>query len=345
MRWSLSFSVLAAMLLATPVLSAPTLVERAAAAATSPASGAVIVDATGAKSSYKTVQAGVNALSTSATGTQTLFIYPGVYKEQVYIASRKANLIIQGYTTDTSSYKNNKVNITYSLALADTTTDDLTATVRNWASNTKFYNVNILNTYGHSSNNGQALALSAYATNQGYYGVGLYGYQDTLLANTGTQLYANSIIEGAVDFIFGQHAQAWLTNIDIYTIGPGAITASGRNSTSDASWYVINKSNVKALTSAVATGSTYLGRPWGNYARVTFQNTYMTAVVNSAGWEQWNVGDPHTDHVTLEEYGNTGPGASGTRASFSTKLSAAVPIASILGSSYASAFYVDSSYL
>lgn len=345
MRWSLFFSVLAAILSATPAFSAPTPVERATAAATSPASGAVIVDATGAKSSYKTVQKGVDALSTTATGTQTLFIYPGVYNEQVYIAARKANLIVQGYTTDTTTYKSNQVNITYNLALADTTTDDLTATVRNWATNTKFYNVNLLNTYGHSSSNGQALALSANAGNQGYYGVGLYGYQDTLLAETGTQLYANSRIEGAVDFIFGQHAQAWLENIDIYTIAAGAITASGRAASSDASWYVINNSNVKALTSAVATGASYLGRPWGDYARVTFQNTYLSAVVNAAGWEQWNTGDARTDDVTFEEYNNSGPGASGTRASFSTKLSSAIKVTDILGSSYASAFYVDTSYL
>ncbi|OJT15794.1 hypothetical protein TRAPUB_3900 [Trametes pubescens] len=39
-----------------------------------------------------------------------------------------------------------------------------------------------------------------------------------------------------------------------------------------------------------------------------------------------------TDHVTFAEYGNTGPGASGTRASFSTKLSAPVAIKTVLNS-------------
>ena len=43
----------------------------------------------------------------------------------------------------------------------------------------------------------QAIALSAQADQQGYYGVKLQGYQDTLLANTGNQIYANSYLDGA----------------------------------------------------------------------------------------------------------------------------------------------------
>ena len=39
-----------------------------------------------------------------------------------------------------------------------------------------------------------------------------------------------------------------------------------------------------------------------------------------------------TDHVTFAEYGNTGPGSLGTRASFSTKLAAPIAISTVLGS-------------
>ena len=101
--------------------------------------GAVVVDATGKHSNLTTVQAGVNALSTTATGTQDLFIYPGVYYEQVYIPPRAANLTVYGWTEDTSSYQGNTVNITYNLALINTTSDDLTATVRAWTTNFKMY--------------------------------------------------------------------------------------------------------------------------------------------------------------------------------------------------------------
>jgi pectinesterase len=100
-----------------------------------------------------------------------------------------------------------------------------------------------------------------------------------------------------------------------------------------------------ASGNSVSNGAYYLGRPWANYARVVFQKSSLSAVVNSAGWRIWNTGDERTDHVFFGEYGNTGTGASGTRASFATKLTAAVQIGSVLGSGYASAAYYDASYM
>lgn len=190
----------------------------------------------------------------------------------------------------------------------------------------------------------QAVALSAYGSNQGYYGCGLYGYQDTLLAQIGNQVYAKCYIEGATDFIFGQKARAWIDSCDIRTSGAGYITANGRSSSSDASYYVINKSSVEGTNStSTRSGTVYLGRPWSKYARVCFQNTVLGSVINSAGWKEWNTGDARTSDVIFQEYGNTGPGASGTRSSFSTKLSSPVSISTILGSSYGE--WVDTSYL
>lgn len=73
----------------------------------------------------------------------------GTYSEQVYIPARKAILTIYGYTTDTTTYSSNKVTITHSSSLlSGAADDDATATVRNWAAGTKFYNINIKNTYG-----------------------------------------------------------------------------------------------------------------------------------------------------------------------------------------------------
>lgn len=122
------------------------------------------------------------------------------------------------------------------------------------------------------------------------------------------------------------------------------MTASGRASSTDVSYYVINKSNVAADSGGgPTTGNVYLGRPWGEYARVCFQNTALSSIINGAGWKIWNTGDERTGHVTFQEYGNTGAGASGTRASFSSKISSALTISNILGSDYAS--WVDTSYL
>ncbi len=153
----------------------------------SPAKGAVVVDnsASPYAGSHSTVQAGVDALSKTATAPQTLFIFPGTYVEQVYIPRLASNLTVQGYTCDSRGYEGNKATITYNLALINTTSDDKTATLRQWNPSTKVYNLNVVNTFGHIPQNGQNLAVSAATTNQGYYGCQLIGYQDTLLAETG----------------------------------------------------------------------------------------------------------------------------------------------------------------
>jgi len=48
-----------------------------------PPPGAVVVAQDGRPGAYPNVTAGVNALPTNETGEQYLFIYPGLYKEQV----------------------------------------------------------------------------------------------------------------------------------------------------------------------------------------------------------------------------------------------------------------------
>ena len=260
-------------------------------------------------------------------------------------------MIIYGYTEDASSYAANIVNITYNLSRNDVSNNDLTATLRAWATNFKIYNVNILNTFGHTSKNGQNLAVSAQTGNQGYYGVGLYGYQDTLLANSGKQLYARSKIVGAIDFIFGQRAEAWFDNIDIETIAAGYITASGRNDTENSSWFVISNSTVKGVNSTVDSqaGIAYLGRPWGEYARVVFQHTYLSQIINPAGWSVWNPPpQERTCCVTFAQYQNTGPGSyptEGPRADFSQQLDAPVQREDVLGSGYEDEWWVDMDYL
>ncbi|ROV87574.1 hypothetical protein VMCG_10596 [Cytospora schulzeri] len=308
---------------------------------TSAPSGCITV---GSDGSYSTIQSAVNSLSTSSTTAQCIFIEPGTYSEQVLVSSRKAQLTIYGYTSDTSSYSANQVTITGSLSQADGLSNDETATLRVKAANFKLYNVNVANTYGKGS---QAVALSAYA-DSGYYACAFTGYQDTLLAQTGYQLYAGCMIEGVTDFIFGQNAPAWFEDCDIRVLSAslGYVTANGRASSSSTSYYVFNNCDIAAASgNSVSSGAFYLGRPWGEYARVVFQNTSMSKVINSAGWHIWNTGDERTSDVLFGEYGNTGSGASGTRASFATKLSSPVAITTILGSKYASAGYYDSSYM
>lgn len=203
--------------------------------------------------------------------------------------------------------------------------------------------MNVNNGYGKGS---QAVALSA-QVDSGYYGCAFTGFQDTVLANAGRQVYAKCLIQGATDFVFGRRGMGWWEACDVRVVSAslGYVTANGRESASDGSYFVFNGGTIAAASGhSMANGAYYLGRPWGAYARVVFQRTQMSAVINSAGWSVWNKGDERTGNVLFGEYGNTGPGASGSRAAFAKNLAQPVTMGSILGSGYASAGYYDASY-
>ncbi|KAH7635223.1 pectin lyase fold/virulence factor [Sordaria sp. MPI-SDFR-AT-0083] len=316
-----------------------------AATRTSPPSTTCLTVGPSSSQKFSTIQSAINGLSTTSSSPQCIFIYPGTYREQVLIPSRAAQLSIYGSTTSTLSYASNAVTILSSKSQADGLTNDETATLRVKSKNVRLYNLNVENGYGKGS---QAVALSVYAEGVGVYGCQLKGFQDTVLAQEGAQVYARSLIQGATDFIFGQRAPAWFEKCDIRVVAAsiGYITASGRDSSTNPNNYVFNACTIAAADGhSISSGAYYLGRPWREYARVTFQKTSMTNVINAAGWKIWNTGDERTSNVAFTEYANTGAGASGTRAGFSSKLGAAVKIESVLGSGYAGQGYYDGSYM
>ncbi|KAK0708272.1 pectinesterase [Lasiosphaeris hirsuta] len=316
-----------------------------AASRTSAPAGCLIVSKSPSSGQHGTIQSAVDALSTTATGTQCIFISSGTYSEQVLVPARKASqLSIYGHTADTASYAGNTVTITSSKSQALGLSNDETATLRVKTAGLRLYNVNVNNGYGKGS---QAVALSAQAES-GYYGCAFTGFQDTLLAERGAQLYVRCLVQGATDFIFGRHAPAWFEQVDVRLVAAnlGYVTASGRQSASDPNYYVFNNSTIAAAAGhAVPSGAYYLGRPWAAYARVVVQKTSMTNVINGAGWRVWNTGDERTGNILFGEHDNTGVGASGTRAAFATRLSAPVAISGILGSGYAAAGWFDASYM
>lgn len=194
--------------MATLLACATFLATALAASRTSAPTGCITVGSSG---TYSTIQDAVDSLSTTSTTAQCIFIEAGSYNEQVTVSSREAELTFYGYTEDTTTYSSNQVTITNNLAVADGLSDEATGTLIVLADNFKMYNINVANTYGEGS---QAIALSAYA-DSGYYACQFTGYQDTVLAETGYQLYAGCLIEGATDFIFGQYSPAWFESCDI----------------------------------------------------------------------------------------------------------------------------------
>ncbi|KAJ1311106.1 hypothetical protein OPQ81_009607 [Rhizoctonia solani] len=238
-----------------------------ASCASTPPSGAITV---GSGGKYSTLSAALQD-----TSSNVYFVYAGTYKEQVVI--NRANVKIYGQTSNALTYSSNQATITNNIPASSAGSNDASGTVRVLATGVSIYNLNIANTYGKPVDQSQAIALSVQAGQFGCYGCKLSGYQDTLLADKGTQFYGKSYIEGAVDFIFGQQASIWITGSTINTIGNGYITASGRSS-ADSNYYVIDNSSI------TGTGTQYLGRPWRNYARVIVQGTSIGSHVVAAGW-------------------------------------------------------------
>ncbi|KAF9025069.1 pectinesterase [Hymenopellis radicata] len=316
-----------------------------AASRTSPPSGSKVVRAgTTTSGEYSTLTAAINALPNDST-SQSIFIYPGTYSEQVYI-TRTGPLTIYGYTSNTDTYTGNQVTISANVTASSAGSNDASGTLRIHKNDFKMYNVNVANTYGKGT---QAIAISQYGSRVGLYACSFTGYQDTLLANAGTQVYLKGYIEGATDFIFGRTGLAYFGGNTIAVKGPGWVTASGRES-DDSGSYVLEGNTIVLASSASSdtSGSVYLGRPWGAYAKVIYKNTVITAPLNKALWSVWNTGDERTDHILFAEYNTTGSGASGaSRPSFATVLSASqaasYSISSAVGSDYAS--WVDSAYL
>ncbi|KAM0286502.1 hypothetical protein ACHAQH_000929 [Verticillium albo-atrum] len=286
----------------------------AAAPRQTPPAGAIVVAPSGGD--FTTLQAAVNSIK-SSTSASTIFIKPGTYSGQTYIPALAAALTIQGSTPDHLDYSRNTVTLTHSLSAAAAGSNDLSATLRAWTPKLKVYNLNIANTYGQGS---QALALAANAERQGYYGCKLIGYQDTVYVNKPHQVFKDSYIEGAVDFIFGNDGNVWFEGCDIAINGKGYITASGRD-TADAFWYVINGATISVKSGvSLASGASVLGRPWREYARVVVQNSMISKVIAPAGWSAW--GSNPTGNVYYAEYGNQGDGAKGPRITWAKTLSA-----------------------
>lgn len=186
-----------------------------AASRTSAPEGCVSVNHDGS-AEYTSIQAAVDTFSNKTYDAQCIFIYPGNYSEQVFVPWRAAQFTIYGHTEDTSDYVGNTVTITGKKSQALNITNDQTATLRVHSPDFKLYNVNVENTYGEGW---QAVAVSA-QEDSGYYGCQFWGYQDTLLAEHGRQVYAKTLIAGATDFIFGKTSLAWFQNVDIRVIPP-----------------------------------------------------------------------------------------------------------------------------
>ena len=160
---------------------------------TRPPRGAVVVrQKTTAQGEFSTISAAINSLPNDSTA-RSIFIYPGTYLEQVDITRAgplKACQLpypspsdnhnpsqIYGFTTDASSFTNNRVTISHSASFGTAGSDDLSGTLRVRKDDFSLYNVDVRNDFQGATTNGQAIAISAYGNRMGVYTSRFFSFQ------------------------------------------------------------------------------------------------------------------------------------------------------------------------
>lgn len=177
-------------------------------------------------------------------------------------------------------------------------------------------NITFRNTAGPTKH--QAVAVRNGADKSTFYSCSFEGYQDTLYAHSLRQFYRGCDIYGTIDFIFGNAAVVF-QNCNMYPRRPldnqfNAITAQGRTDPNQNTGISIHNCTIKAaddLANSINATQTYLGRPWKEYSRTVYMQSFMDSLIDPAGWKEWS-GDFALNTTYYAEFSNTGPGSDTT---------------------------------
>lgn len=114
------------------------------------------------------------------------------------------------------------------------------------------------------------------------------------------QILTLKSISGSIDFIWG-YSKAYFHQCYIASNTAGYITAQNRPSASWAGGYIFDACYVTyTSTYGSSTGTTYLGRPWSQYAIVVYMNSYLDKHISPEGWHIWSTSSPQTSVSTLQ---------------------------------------------
>ncbi|KAG4928616.1 hypothetical protein JHK82_054298 [Glycine max] len=90
--------------------------------------------------------------------------------------------------------------------------------------------------------------------------------------------------------------------------------AQGRTDPNQNTGTSIHNATIKPaadLAPSVGIVKTYLGRPWKEYSRTVYMQSFMDSFINPSGWREWS-GDFALSTLYYAEYNNTGPGSNTT---------------------------------
>src|SRR4051812_16535713 len=252
----------------------------------------VLVVAGDGSGEFKTVQSAIDSIASGNTARVVIEIKPGTYKERIEIHKDKPLVTLRGTGTDskqvvlTNDWFANFVPPATTRPVGTSGSSSTTIEAADFTAE----NLTFENSAGEK---GQALALKTTGDRAIVRNCRLLGWQDTLCAEAGRQLFANCYIEGRVDFIFGG-ATAVFEHCTIHSKNGGYVTAA-RTAPEQKFGYV--------FLDCTLTGEgvpAFLGRPWqwdrGRKPSVTFIRTKMGPHIKPEGWNPWNLKDKPNEH-------------------------------------------------
>ena len=252
---------------------------------------------------YTTLQAAIDAAPAGRATPWLIFVKNGIYNEHIDIPATKTYLHIIGQDRDQTVVLDSRLSGGDNAYAVDPG-----ATVVVKGKDTFFENITLENQYGHEKQAGpQALALNTSADRVALNNVALLSYQDTWITTSTSNnrhYIKNSLIEGAVDFIYNS-GNVYLDGdtLEINRPSGGYIVAPSH--AADVKWGYVFQNNVIRPHKGVNVTDIWLGRPWHNQPKTVFINTQTFINIPAKGWYETMGGLPSlwADYNTVDADG------------------------------------------
>lgn len=260
----------------------------------------VAADGTG---SYTSLQAAIDAAPADRTLPWLIFIKKGTYTGHFVIPANKPYIHLIGQGKAFVQVSDNRTSGSGQYGIADGATIDVES------ANNYFEGFDLINSWGVEKNDGpQALALASNGDKLIMNKMGLRSYQDTWYTG-GTidhrSYIADSWIEGAVDFFYGQ-GDVMITqdSINIVRTSGGYIVAP--NHPAGTKWGYVFLNNVITAPGVPSETSIWLGRPWHASPKTVYINTKALVTIPATGWYPTMGGIPAlwAEYNTMDGNGN-----------------------------------------
>ncbi|XP_017414270.2 putative pectinesterase 52 [Vigna angularis] len=255
-------------------------------------------------SNFTSIQDAIDSIPTKNSKWVKVQINAGTYKERVTIPVDKPCIYIQGQGADVTTITND-----------DHSATNTSATFTSISNNVVASDITFQNSYGlemlenkliHNISFGiriPSLAARIAGDKSAFYNCSFVGFQDTVWDELGRHYFKNCMIEGAVDFIFGD-GQSYYQDCVVNATSLGSITAQARNKSSDPSGFVFEGGSVIGNSN----GDSLLGRGYGHCSRVVFYKMNLSGVIRPVGWDAWKSKDD-VSCLFFSEIQCTGPGS------------------------------------